>query len=479
MEWQEIRSLRQDLEHFLRGFEGCFARSEGREHLHRYVRGQLSDLARKSVEPIADQAGIPPRTLQDFLATHRWDHEQAIDRLQQCVAENHSDEGSVGLIDETSFPKSGRKTAGVQRQYCGATGKIDNCLVSVHLGYSGSNDVFRCTLDSQLYLPNSWLADTDRCREAGIPKGLVHRSKWEIALDLVRRALANGVRFGYLTFDEGYGQVPKFLESLNAMGQRYVAEVPVIFHGWLLEPTVLQKGRYQGTGRPLRFPRLSVKSTPANRVDRLCKYSYPMRDQPWETFHVKDSRKGPIVWKAKAARFRMKLPHPEGGRKGTGYGLPSCPLWLIVAKNVLTDEIKYFVSNAPAGTPLEELLRVAFSRWHIERCFQDEKSFLGMDHFECRRYVAIRRHLVITAISHLFLSEVRLEQMRRGEKASDFAATAPCDRRVNRHDQYAARRAKTASPVDQFVYPTNAAPQFQSRTMSQTATVETTGTTRY
>jgi len=159
--------------------------------------------------------------------------------------------------------------------------------------------------------------------------------------------------------------------------------------------------------------------------------------------------------------------------------LPSCPLWLIVAKNVLTDEIKYFVSNAPAGTPLEELMRVAFSRWHIERCFQDEKSFLGMNHFECRRYVAIRRHLIITAISHLFLSEVRLEQMRRGGKAFVSPATAPCGRCVNRHGHYAARRAKRTSPVDQFVYPTNAASQFESRTMSQTATIETTGTTRY
>jgi len=462
MEWQEIRLLQRDLERFLRGFKGCFVRSEGRGHLRRYVQGQLSGLVRKSVEPIADQAGIPPRTLQDFLSTHTWDHEQAIDRLQQNVAENHSDEASVGLIDETSFPKSGNKTAGIQRQYCGATGKINNCVVSVHLGYSGSNDAFRCTLDSQLYLPKSWLDDADRCREAGIPQGLAYRSKSEIALGLIRRALANGVRFRYLTFDEDYGKVPKFLESLNAMGQRYVAEVPVIFHGWLLEPTVLQKGRYQGIGRPLRFPRLSVKSTPANRVDRLCKYSYPMRDQPWETFHVKDGTKGPIVWKAKAARFRMKLPHPEGGRKGTGYGLPSCPLWLIVAKNVLTDEIKYFVSNAPAGTPLEELLRVAFSRWHIERCFQDEKSFLGMDHFECRRYVAIRRHLVITAISHLFLSQKRLQLIEGGEKASDAAATSPCDRCVNRSSEYAAPREKVVPPAGQFVYPTNAAPQFQS-----------------
>jgi len=437
MEWQEIRFLRRDLECFLRDFDGCFARSEGRNHLRRYVQGQLSGLTRKSVEPIADQAGIPPRTLQDFLSAHTWDQEQAIDRLQQYVAKNHSDEGAVGLIDETSFPKSGNKTAGVQRQYCGATGKIDNCVVSVHLGYSVPNDIFRCTLDSQLYLPKSWLDDTRRCREAQIAQELTCRSKCEIALDLIRRALSNGVRFGYLTFDEGYGKSPQFLESLNAMGQRYVAEVPVLFRGWLLEPTVLQKGRYQGAGRPLRYPRLSVKSTPDNRVDRLCRYSYPMRDQPWETFHVKDGTKGPIVWKAKAGRFRMKLPNPKAGRKGTGNGLPSCPMWLIVAKNVLTDEIKYFASNAPAGTPLEELLRVAFSRWHIERCFQDEKSFLGMDHFECRRYVAIRRHLVITAISHLFLSQKRLQLIKRGKKASDAAATTPRDRCVNRRGKNA------------------------------------------
>jgi len=438
MEWQEIRLLRHDLERFLRGFQGCFARSEGRGHLRRYVQGQLSALERKSVEPIADQARIPARTLQDFLSTHTWDHEQAIDCLQQNVAEHHSDEDSVGLIDETSFPKSGDKTAGVQRQYCGASGKIDNCVVSVHLGYTASDNAFRCTLDSELYLPTSWLDDADRCREAGVPPQPTYRSKWQIALDLIRRALGNGVRFGYFTFDEDYGKVPEFLESLNAMGQRYVAEVPVTFRGWLLEPTVLHKGRYRGIGRPLRFPRLSVKSPPANRVDRLCKWSYPMRDQPWQTFHVKDGQKGPIVWQVKAARFRMKLPQPQCPRRGAGYGLPSCPLWLIVAKNVLTDEIKYFVSNASAGTPLEELLRVAFSRWHIERCFQDEKSFLGMDHFECRRYVAIRRHLVITAISHLFLSQKRLQLIERGEKASDVAATSPRDGCVHCHSELAA-----------------------------------------
>lgn len=328
-------------------------------------------------------------------------------------------------------------------------GKIGNCVMSVHLGYALPSETFRCTLDSQLYLPRSWLNDSDRCQAAGIPETLPYRSTWRIALDLVRRALRNGVRFGYLTFDENFGKAPAFLETLHGWGQQYVAEVPSSFRGWLLEPTVLQKGRHQSKGRPLKYPRLSVKSTPDNRVDRLCRYSYLMRDQAWETFHVKDGQKGPIVWRAKAARFRMKLPHPDGGRKGTGYGLPSCPLWLIVARNVLTGEIKYFVSNAPAGTPLEELLRVAFSRWHIERCFQDEKSFLGMDHFECRRYQAIRRHLVLTAISHLFLAQTRLEQMRRGEKPSELSPASQSRRCLRCHPIHATGPTQKVPSTDQ------------------------------
>ena len=126
MDARRIGRLRRDIERELQLFDDCFGRSEGRDHLRCYVGGQVSELRRKCVEVIADEAGVPPRTLQDFLATHRWDHEQAVDRLQQLVAEQHHDEQSIGLIDETSFAKRGGKTVGVQRQYCGATGKIDN-----------------------------------------------------------------------------------------------------------------------------------------------------------------------------------------------------------------------------------------------------------------------------------------------------------------------------------------------------------------
>ena len=157
-----------------------------------------------------------------------------------------------------------------------------------------------------------------------------------------------------------------------------------------------------------------------------------MRDQPWQDFHIKNGRKGPIVWRAKAARFQINV-RVDGA--GHGFGLPSSPVWLIVAKNPLTNESKYFVCNAPANTPLTRMLHVAFSRWQIERAFQDEKSEMGLDHFECRRYIAVRRHLVLTTISHLFLATTQLRfaqkdaartrSAKTAEKKTPDAATTP------------------------------------------------------
>lgn len=431
MDASRIGRLRRDIQRELQAFDDCFARTEGRRHLQCYVGGQVSNLKRKCVEAIADEAGVPPRTLQDFLATHTWDHERAVDRLQQLVAEQHHDDQAIGLIDETSFPKRGDKTVGVQHQYCGARGKLDNCMVSVALGYAslrgdgrGYGRGFRCTLDHRIFLPGGWDADADRRREAGVPDDLHHRPKWKIALDMLERAQVNGVRFAWLTFDEGYGNNVLWLEALDRMGQTYVAEVSPSMHGWLIEPTVLHKkhqaARRSRAGRPRRLPRLSAQSAKATRIDRLCTYSYPMRDQPWVDYHVKDGHQGPIVWRARAARFRLNVAHePDGRRRDSRFAMPSAPRWLIQAYNPLTGETKYFVSNAPAGVPIQRLLHVAFSRWHVERIFRDEKDQLGLDQFECRRYVAVQRHLILTAISHLMLARLRLKLMAQGQVAGE------------------------------------------------------------
>jgi SRSO17 transposase len=455
MDWREIAGLGAALDDYLKLFDGCFARSEGRGHLRHYVSGQLSALARKSVEPMADHAGIPPRTLQDFLCGHRWDHGQAWQVLRCHVAAEHADEGSIGIIDETSFAKCGDKTVGVQRQYCGASGKIDNCVVSVHLGYSWEQARCQCVLAGDLYVPAGWLKDTRACVEAGVPESLVFREKWRIALDLIQTALRDGVRFGWLTFDEGYGNTPAFLLALQNLGQRYVAEVPKDTRGWLTEPAVLQKGAYQGMGRPRRYPRLSQKSLPPCTLENLLKHSPVLREVPWQTYHIKDTDKGPLVWKAKAHRFYMKLPVAGADHNAA---LPSTELWLIVARNPLTGETKYFISNAAAGVPLEQLLKVAFGRWHIERCFQDQKGELGLDHFECRRYVAVQRHLLITAISHLFLTQMKRSLERRGEKPGpDDVPVGAGGQRIGRHARMDPVTQGTPPATDRHAHPANAA----------------------
>src|SRR5688572_3426890 len=225
MDAAQIRRLGPMLDRFLDRFADCFSRRPTREHLAAYVRGLLSDLPRKSAEPIALDQGVPVRTLQEFLASHRWDHDRLRDRLQRLVAAEHACEHGVGLLDDCGCPKKGDKTPGVQRQYCGATGKVDNCIVTVHLACRCGE--FMAPLDRDLFLPeNTWGNDRDRCKVAHIPDGVVYRSKWQIALEQVGRALANGIRFDWLTFDEWYGGKPGFLVGLEGLGLLYVCEVP-------------------------------------------------------------------------------------------------------------------------------------------------------------------------------------------------------------------------------------------------------------
>lgn len=413
MDAKQIKQLKPMLEKYLREFDDCFGRSEPSRHLRTYVTGQFSDLQRKSMEPMADAAGRRPRNLQHFLALHSWDEMRMRDTLQQMVARDHQHPCSIGIIDETGHPKKGDKTPGVQRQWCGATGKVDNCTVTVHLGYAAGD--FHCLLDGELFLPESWSADRERCRAAGIPDDMTHRPKWQIALEILDRTVANGVRCEWVGFDEGYSVNPEFLFALDDRGQRYVGEIRRTFTGWLTKPALLYKKHHHKPGNPGKFPRLQVKNAQPANVENLLKYSPILRKIPWEKFYVKDTNKGPMVWEAKAAMIYLKRD-----------GLPTRPHWLIIARNAEDpNQIKFFISNAPEGTPLEVLLHVGFSRWHVERCFQDEKSELGLSHFEVRNYQSLRRHLILTAVSHLFLAKVH--QRWWGEKSGlDGLPTSHC-----------------------------------------------------
>lgn len=415
----QILSLGPALADFLGEFDDCFARSEPRGHLASYVRGQLSDLPRKSVQPIADFTDTPRRTLQEFLDWSPWRPGSVRDRVGRLVARDHAEAQAIGIIDDSGHPKSGDKTAGVQRQWCGNSGKIDNCVVTVHLSYASFDTPFRTMLDSDLFLPEHGWDDPDRRAEAGIPDDVRYRPKYDIALEQVRRALANGLSFGWLTADEWYASCPAFLAGLEALGQRYVVEIRRNFHGWFCDPRSQTRAVYRD-------------------VETLCRYSRAMLRQPWQRVFLKDTDKGPMVWEVKWVPFWLQ-------RDGRILG----PYWLVYARNLLNPaEEKYFLSNASPGTPLEVVLHVAFRRWPMERTLEDDKDELGLSHFEVRKYDAIRRHLAVTQVSHLFLA--RQTERLRGEKCGDHSVPGSHGRQCPDRRSAAAAPRASGSPGTGF-----------------------------
>lgn len=404
MDADQIRELEPQLTEYLERFADCFGRRDTRAHLPVYVRGQLSELPRKSVEPMALAAGTPVRTLQEFLTHLTWDEERMRQRVASIVAAEHADEESLGIIDETGWVKKGDQTPGVQRQYCGSVGKQENSIVTVHLGYASGD--FHCLLDGDLFLPESWDADRPRCRRAGIPEEVVYCPKTQIALELYDRAVKHGVRFAWLTFDEGYGGKPPFLRALAARQQKFVAEIPRNFRVWIEPPRVTRRPfRRKRRGHGRKVPRRVAGGPAVQTVEHLAQLHPALAAQRWQTWRIKDTHNGPLVWHVKHVLIHIKDEQE----------LPTGPYHLLVCTHPVTSEVKYFLSNAPADTPVQKLLRVAFGRWRIERCFEDGKGEVGLDHWEGRRWLGLKRHLILTTVSYLFLAQAC--QRLRGEKS--------------------------------------------------------------
>ena len=378
---QEIAGLTPAFAGYLGRYRDCFLQDRTMAHFDTYCRGLLSNLPRKSVEPIALESGTAVRTLQEFLVTAKWDQERARTRLQKdlaaAVAALPDDGvGTVGVIDETSCQKWGEHTPGVQRQYLGCVGKVDNGIVTVHVGVA--KGTFQALLDADLYLPQSWDDDRERCRAAGIPDEIHYRPKWRIALDQLCRLSENGVRFDWLVFDEGYGAAVPFLQILSLVGQQFVAEVPVNF-------TV----RNRSAGKAKRADqRLTAAHAKAGRRFRLKHKT------------TKDS-----VWRAAKTKVFA------AGRTQT----------LIVAINEATAEVKYFLTNAN-GASLARLLTVAFRRWTVEHGFRLGKQEAGLMHFEGRDYLGLMRHLIMSLVVLGFVA-THTERLR-GEKSTDHGRTS-------------------------------------------------------
>src|SRR5215211_4786151 len=396
---QEIKDRGPAFAAHLRRFRDSFGQARTAAHFGTYCRGLLSDLPRKSVEPIALAAGTAVRTLQEFLVTARWDHGHARDTLQQHLAAvlgglPADPLGTVGVVDETSSRKWGDHTPGVQRQYLGCVGKIDSGIVTVHLGVA--RGTFQALLDADLYLPKGWAADRGRCRDAGIPDDVRYRPKWRLAVDQWLRVTGHGVSFDWLVFDEGYGSKVPFLRFLNLVGQHFVAEVPVNF-------TV----RDRAGGPALRADgRLSAAGARGGRRHRLAHRS--VRASFWRATTAR-------VWVAEREHA------------------------LVVAINEATAEEKYLLTNA-TGASLARVLAVAFRRWAVEHAFRLGKQEAGLMHYEGRDYTGLLRHLTLALVVLGFVA-THAERLRGEKPARDGRAGVPgAERPVRGPVPAAARR---------------------------------------
>jgi SRSO17 transposase len=233
---------------------------------------------------------------------------------------------------------------------------------------------------------------------------MVYRPKTEIALEQYDRAIRNGLTFDWLTFDEWYGAKPAFLAAMNQRRQKFVAEIHKGHMIWMKKPHVATRP-YRKKGRRSRStPRLASGTPKAQAVGKCFESRREFTRQPWTQWYVKDTQKGPKVVEVKHA-----IVYPKNDK-----GLPSPAHHLLVVRDVAAPEdVKFFLSNAPENTSMETLLKVAFSRWRVERCFEDEKKYVGLDHYEGRRYAGLLRHLIISAVSLLFLARVRQDLVER------------------------------------------------------------------
>ncbi len=295
-----------------------------------------------------------------------WDADAVRDDLRDYVVEHLGDEAAVLVVDETGFLKKGTKSAGVARQYSGTAGRIENCQVGVFLGYAAPAG--RTFIDRELYLPQAWIADRTRCAAAGIDPDVEFRTKPELALAMLTRALDAGVPAGWVAADEVYGQHFRLRATLEARGMAYVLAVPV--NQYVIATLDGRLGQY--------------------RVDVL---SAAVPEQDWARLSAGTGVKGRRLYDWVRVPIR---PLSEPGR-----------YWLLVRRSLTDGELAHYLCFGPAESSLADLVAVAGRRWAIEESFQTAKGEVGLDHYQVRRYPAWYRHITLACLAHAYLTVTR------------------------------------------------------------------------
>jgi SRSO17 transposase len=401
----DVRAAAERLVQFHERFAPLFGKEQAQDHAYTYIQGLMVCPERKSIEPIALNVGDGKvSALQKFINSAPWDHDTVQAEIQAVFADElvpttvGSPIGTVGVVDESGFAKKGDHSAGVARQHNGRLGKEDNCQVGVFL--VGVTPGGSALLDHQLYLPESWCQDSQACtfrrEKVHIPETITFQTKPQIATGLIRQTTALGiVSLDWITADEEYGKNGEFLDEVERLDLRYVVEVPVTTTVWTEDPASCVPP-YGGRGRVPTRPTRAAVAKVATVVSGLGRGA-------WQTLRVRQGAKGPLAFEFVAVRV-WAVRHGGAGP----------PVWLLVRRSLEpVPEVKYYISNADASTPLGVLAEVACTRHEIEDYFEDAKSYLGMAQYETRSWVGWHHHMSLVAMAHLFIT---LTQRALGKK---------------------------------------------------------------
>jgi SRSO17 transposase len=362
---------------------GRFRRSEPRARAREYVSGLVAGLERKNGWTLAEQAGeVSPDGMQRLLRWADWDIDGVRDDVRDYVMEHLGEPGGVLIVDDTGFLKKGVRSAGVQRQYSGTAGRIENCQIGTFLAYAGAGG--HALIDRELYLPEPWIADPDRCRRAGIPDGTQFETKPRQAMAMLERAFEAKVPFAWITADEAYGQVKYLRMWLEAHDAAHVLSTKV-------NDTLVTTG-----GREVRADSL-IADLPA---------------RAWRRLSVGAGAHGPREYDWTRVPIRI------GWQPGRGH-------WLLARRKVADPtEIAYYVCYGPRRSTLLDLAWTAGTRWRIEECFQQAKNEAGLDHYQVWSWRAWYAHITLSMLAHAWLAVSRSTAnslVTKGEPASGTA----------------------------------------------------------
>lgn len=398
------------IDDYLAPFFKYFHRSEGRDLAQSYVVGLMLDGERKSVEPMSEKVNASERSMQRLLTEVKWDEEEVIRQYRRTMLTETNDPQGVLALDDTGFPKKGKHSVCVARQYCGATGKVDNCQIGVSLTYVGQDVAWPYIME--LFVPEKWDQPDDpdcvaRRAKTRMPDTAHHQAKWRMALAQLDLARADGVPHRAVVADSWYGDIPEFRKGLAERGENYVVGVhanTMVF----LEPPALKMAPPQKRkpGRPRKRPQvLNVDPEPV----KISEVGKKIAEDAWEHLELrKDSKNEPLMVEAVSFPVWPANGYREGG---------VCEqVWLMVERRENEQrgkELRYFFSSLPQCKPTIEMARLYHERFWIEQGYQQLKDELGLDHHEGRSWIGWRRHVFLVFLAFGYLTWLRLLEKKQ------------------------------------------------------------------